>query len=179
MKNNDKVGLISFTDRIEKYIPPKKGSKHVMRIIREMLYADPVGKGTDIPMALRCLEKTSKQGTITFLVSDFYADNIKKPLSIANRKHDIVAVRIVDPRDLDLPDVGIIKLDDPEKNTGYSVDTAKRAVREKYRLEALEKEREKVDLFYSINIDSINIDTSKDYSKDLLGFFRRRKVRAR
>ncbi len=179
MKNNDKVGLISFTDRIEKYIPPKKGSKHVMRIIREMLYADPVGKGTDIPMALRCLEKTSKQGTITFLVSDFYADNLRKPLSIANRKHDIVAVRIVDPRDLDLPDVGIIKLDDPEKNTGYSVDTAKRAVREKYRLEALEKEREKVDLFYSINIDSINIDTSKDYSKDLLGFFRRRKVRAR
>ena len=150
-----------------------------MRIIREMLYAEPEGKGTDIPLALECLEKTTKQGTITFLVSDFYADNIKKAISIANKKHDIVAVRITDPKDFDLPNVGVIKLDDPEHNTSYSVDTGKKSIREKYRQEALKKKQEKNNLFYSINVDSINIDTSKDYSKDLLRFFSKRKIRRR
>ena len=179
MKNNDKVGLIAFTDKIEKYIPPRKGSRHVMRVIREMLYTEPEGKGTDIPFALEYLEKTTKQSTITFLVSDFYAENIKKPLSIANKKHDIVAVRITDPRDFKLPDVGIIKLDDPEKDTSYLVDTGQNAIRKEYQVQARIKEQERRNAFYSINVDSINIDTSKDYSEELLHFFSTRKVRRR
>ena len=177
MKNNDKVGLIAFTDKIEKYIPPKKGSRHVLRVIREMLYTEPEGKGTDIPLALEYLGKTTKQSTITFLVSDFYAENIKKPLSIANKKHDIVAVRITDPRDFNLPDVGIIKLDDPEKDTSYLVDTGQPSIRKEYQEQARIKEQERRNVFYSVNVDSINIDTSKDYSEELLHFFRTRKVR--
>jgi uncharacterized protein (DUF58 family) len=177
MRNNDKVGLIAFTDRIEKYIPPRKGSRHAMRIIREMLYTEPEGRGTDIPLALEYLQKTTNQSTITFLVSDFYSDGIKKPLSIANKKHDIVAVWITDPRDFGLPDVGVVKLDDPENNTSYFVDTGKSYIRQKYSNEARKKEDERKRLFYSTNIDFINIDTSRDYSEELLRFFSTRKIR--
>ena len=154
MRNNDKVGFIAFTDKIEKYIPPRKGSRHIMRIIREMLYTEPVGRGTDIPFVLEYLGKITNQSTITFLVSDFCVEDIKKPMSIANKKHDIVAVRITDPRDFDLPDVGVIKLDDPEKHTSHLIDTGQESIRREYRERSIAKEIEMKNVFYSVNVES-------------------------
>jgi len=177
MKNNDKVGLIAFSDRIEKYIPPKKGSRHVMRVIREMLYSEPEGRGTDIPMALEYLEKTTNHSTVAFIVSDFYSGDIKKALSIANKRHDVIAVKITDPRDFELPDVGVIKLDDPETKTSFTVDTGSARVRAEYAEKALERDKKRKQILYGVNVDSIEIDTSADYAHILLRFFKTRKIR--
>jgi uncharacterized protein (DUF58 family) len=177
VKNNDKVGLIMFSDRIEKYIPPRKGSRHIMRAIREMYYLKPEGRKTDIPLALEYLQKTTWRSTITFLVSDFYAGGLKKPLSIAGKRHDFVALKITDPRDRELPAAGMVFLEDPENGKSFLVDTSKKAVREEYSALARERETARKNLFYSTGIDSIDIDTSGDYTKALIEFFSTRKTR--
>lgn len=176
-KNNDRVGLIIFTDRIEKFIPPRKGRHHILRIIRDTLYCEPSGKGTDIPLSLRYLDKVSTRSTITFLISDFYASGIKKPLSIAGKRHDIVALRISDPRDYDLPKIGIITLSDAESGKSYSLDTSMANVREKYALDARARLKELQGLFNSIKMDTIEIGTQKPYIDSLIGFFKKRRVR--
>lgn len=176
-KNNDKVGLIIFTDRIECFVPPRKGTKHVFKVIREALYFEPAGNGTDIPLCLEYLERVTNKSTVTFIISDFYAENLKKSLSIAGKHHDVIAVHISDPRDTEMPDVGVIKLDDSETGTSYMLDTSDPAMRREYREKALAKFEERKKLFYAVNMDKVDISTDQSYEEALIEFFGRRKMR--
>ncbi len=179
IKNNDRVGLIAFTDRIEKFVPPRKGLSHVLRIIREALYIKPEGKGTDIPGALEYLDKTANSKTVSFVISDFHAENYKRPLSIANRRHDIIALSITDPRELELPDIGIIDLEDAENGKTFTIDTSSAATRKQYKANALRMTAERESIFRSVNVDHIAISTDVSYTKELYKFFRMRERRIR
>ncbi|MBL7158299.1 MAG: DUF58 domain-containing protein [Candidatus Omnitrophica bacterium] len=179
IKNNDKVGLIIFTDKVEKFIPPRKGSRHVLRVIREALYYKPDGKGTDIEGAVSFLNRVTKRKTVSFVISDFYASNFRKSLLVANKRHDLIAVTITDPRELEMPNVDIVELKDPETNEEFLIDTSSHAVRNQYARNAkrLFSEREK--LFRSIGVDMVDIRTDSPYSKTLYRFFRMRERRFR
>lgn len=176
-KNNDKVGSIIFTDRIESFIPPRKGTRHVFKVIREALYFKAEGKGTNIPLALEYLDRVTNKSTVTFVISDFYASGIKKPLSVASKRHDLVAVNITDPREVEMPNAGLVKLDDAETGESYYVDTSDPIVRKGYKREAYKKMEARKKLFYSLNIDKVDISTARPYEKDLIKFFERRKMR--
>lgn len=177
IKNNDKVGLIAFTDRIEKVIPPGKGLSNVLRIIREALYLRPEGKGTDIPGALDYLRRITRRSTVTFIISDFFAHDFRKQLSVANRRNDIIAVSITDPREAKLPDAGIIQLKDAETGKQFLVDTSNPAVRNAYEAGAAATFRERQKLFRSINVDHLDIHTDVPYTRELIRFFRMRERR--
>jgi len=177
IKNNDRVGLIIFTDRIEKFIPPRKGPQHVLRVIREALYFKPKGRGTDIAGALRYLNGVTARRAITFLISDFFSKDFKKPLTIANKKHDLVGITITDPREIDLPDTGLLELADAESGAMFLIDTSSRKAREKYSQEARRMIEERAHLFGSINMDHIDIRTDKSYIEELIKFFKMRKRR--
>ncbi|MFC1632317.1 DUF58 domain-containing protein [Candidatus Omnitrophota bacterium] len=174
IQNNDKVGLIIFTDRIEKFVPPRKGLRHVLRIIREALYFKPQGQGTDIVLALEYLNRVTKRKAISFLISDFFAPDFKRFLSIANQRHDIVAVTITDPREMDLPNVGIVKLNDPETAAEFIIDTGDANFRKKYHQDALNRIKDRRTLLRSVNVDSIDLRTDLPYTKELIKFFRSR-----
>ncbi|RJR17248.1 MAG: DUF58 domain-containing protein [Nitrospiraceae bacterium] len=177
IKNNDRVGLIAFTDRIEKFVPPRKGLSHVLRIIREALYFEPEGKATDISRALEYLGRVTNRSTVTFLISDFYNEGYKKPLSIAGRRHDIVAMSITDPRETELPDIGIINLEDPETGRNFMLDTSSAVVRKDYNTASLKMLAERQQLFRSVNIDHVEIRTDVPYTRELYKFFRMRERR--
>lgn len=177
IKNNDKVGLIIFTDRIEKYVPPKKGRRHVLRVISESLSFQPEGRGTDIAAALEYLNRVTIRRTVTFLISDFIATDYERPLRIANKRHDIIAVAITDPRELELPKVGIIELEDAETNERILIDTNIRRVREEYRRIASDRVQERHRILRSANVDTIDVFTDKSYMEPLLKFFRMRERR--
>jgi len=179
IQNNDKVGLIIFTDRIEKFVPPRKGSKHVLRVIREAMYLKPRGKGTDIAGAISYLNRITKRRTVAFIISDFYAPDFKIPLSIANKRHDIIAVTITDPLELEFPNVGMVKLEDAETGKNFSVDTSIPEVRESYRRDSLHRFSERESLFRSVSVDNIDIRTNVPYYTTLLKFFRMRGKRLR
>lgn len=177
VKNNDKVGLIAFTDRIEKFVPPRKGISHVLRVVREALYLKPKGVRTDIQKALEYLNKVIRRKTITFIVSDFYAEGYKRALSIANKRHDIVVVTITDPKEIDIPDIGIAKFTDAETETAFFVDTSDSKTREDYKENALKRMDERKKLFLSVNVDSVDVYTNVPYDKTLFKFFRMREKR--
>jgi len=179
LKNNDKVGLMLFTDRMEKFIPPKKGSRQVLRIIRDALYFNPEGKGTDIALALEYLNRILKRRTVTFILSDFYSNNFKKLLGVASKRHDIIAVTINDPIEVDLPDMGILKLHDAETEKNLLIDTGDISLREEYRIKNLKRLEERKRLFQSINVDTIDINTNVPYLNTLIRFFRIREGRFR
>ena len=176
INNNDKVGIIIFTDRIEKFIAPRKGLKHVLRVLREALYFNPTGKGTDISLALEYLNRVSKRKTISFIISDFFAPDYKKLLSVSNKRHDMVAISITDPREIDLPDVGIIKLADAESGKSFFIDSSNPLFRRRYTESALNRIEQRRKLLRSINVDNIDIRTDIPYEKELVKFF---KIRAR
>lgn len=178
-KNNDKVGMVIFTDKIEKYIPPKKGRYHVLRLIREVLYFRPESKGTDINLALEFLGRVIKRKAIVFLVSDFLSGDFDKLLRIANRRHDVIAIRISDPRELELPDVGFLELEDAETGEQILIDTADPAVRKSFSDSAF-RDRSVLDrTFRSMDLDNVQILTDKPYIEPLMGFFRLRAKRFR
>ena len=177
IKNNDRVGLIIFTDRIEKFVPPRKGPHHVLRVVREALYFNPKGKGTDIGGALRYLDNVLSRSAITFVISDFFAADFKKPLSIANKKHDVVAITITDPREAELPNAGIIELVDAESGSPYIIDTSSAKVRELYAKKARQMKEARTKLFGSVGVDHIDISTDKNYLDEFIKFFRMRKRR--
>lgn len=177
IKNNDRVGLIIFTDRVEKFVPPRKGLPHVLRVVREALYFSPKGKGTDIVGALRYLDNVMTRRAVTFVISDFFAKDFKKSLSIANKKHDVVAITITDPREGELPNAGIVELVDAENGTPYMIDTANAKVRELYAKKAKEMREERTKLFGSACVDHIDISTDKSYVEEFIKFFRMRKKR--
>ncbi|HBU08033.1 MAG: hypothetical protein A2Y42_01370 [Omnitrophica WOR_2 bacterium GWB2_45_9] len=177
IRNNDRVGFIAFTDRIEKFIPPRKGLRHVLRVIREALYFKPEGQGTDINIALEYLNKVSRRKTITFVVSDFYSGDFKKMLSVSNKRHDIIAVTVTDPWELSLPDVGIISLEDSETGESFMLDTSDSRLRREYALNSQKRFKERNKFFQSGGVDTIDIRTDIPYAKSLFKFFRAREKR--
>ncbi len=177
IKNNDKVGLIVFTDAIELYIPPKKGASHVLRLIREVLSFRPRRTGTDIVVALDFLGRVIHRRAVVFLMSDFLARGFEKRLRIAARRHDLIAVPVSDPREMELPGAGLMELEDAETGEIVLVDTSDPNFRRRYAAQAREREARLRELFHSVGIDSIPVRNGKDPVRDLVVFFRRRERR--
>mgnify|MGYP006158751973 FL=1 len=177
IRNNDKVGLICFSDRIEAYIPPRKGSKHVLRVIRELLALEPEGRGTDLGGALEFLGKIQKKRSIVFLVSDMQDKNWQKPLQIANRRHDVVAVSTEDIAETDLPNVGLIRIENPESGMTRVVDTSNKRVRRAWTQLAEERRIAVEQTLRRCKVDQIRIKTGEPFTNALRKFFRRREAR--
>ncbi len=177
IKNNDKVGLIAFTDTIEMYIPPKKGVSHVLRLIREILYFQPRRTKTDIGAALDYLGKVMHKRGVVFLVSDFISSNYEKQLQVLAKRHDMIAVSVNDPRELSFPNAGLVELEDLETGKRILVDTGSKEVRTQY--ERLGREhRQRLDgQFVVMGIDNISLQTDQDYVRDLVTFFKTRERR--
>ena len=174
IQNNDKVGVILFSDRIEKFIPPKKGRSHILRIIRELIDFEPVSRKTNLTEPLRYLSNAIKKRSIAFLISDFVGDDFEEPIRIANKKHDIVGLWIYDIRETDLPPVGLMKLKDAETGENYWTDSSSRMVREAYRNAWKRKQDDMKELFTKIGVDYVSIATDQDYIKPLLALFKHR-----
>ena len=179
IKNNDKVGMIIFTDKIEKYIAPKKGSSHVLRLIREVLYFKPEHQRTDINCALEFLGRIIKRRCVVFLVSDFLSTGYEKRLSVANKRHDVVAIKIVDPREVELPNAGFIELEDTETGEQILIDTKDSRVRKSFQDYAMTEEANLDMAFRSMDLDNIQIVTDRSYVEPLMAFFRARAKRFR
>lgn len=177
IKNNDKVGLIIFTDKIEKFVPPKKGKTHALRVIRELFYHQPQSNQTDIAAALEYLSRVLRRRSVVFLTSDFISENYEKALQIANRRHDVVAITITDPREVELPNVGFIELEDAETGETHLLDTTDLAIRQSFFTQANVRKLEREKLFKSMNIDSVDIYTHQSYVEPLIRFFRMRAKR--
>lgn len=174
IQNNDKIGVIFFTDKIEKFIPPKKGKSHVLRIIRDLIEFKPEHKATDLKVALKYLTSVIKKRSIAFVISDFMSPDFSDSLKIANRKHDIVALRVYDKREQELPNVGLVKLIDAENGQIKWVDTSNKEVRNQFAMNAREKEAQLRDLFNKSGVDAANISTSESYIVPLTNLFKRR-----
>lgn len=177
LKNNDKVGMILFTDKIEKFIVPKKSRSHTLRIIREVLSFEPTGKGTNIKNALEYLNRTIKKRSIVFLISDFNDEGYEQILKIIGKKHDLVGVVLQDPREEEIPQIGLVKLFDPETEEDIIVDTSDKDFQEWYKLKRAEIKLRRKSLFVSAHLDAININTNESYIKPLTNFFRIRERR--
>jgi len=175
--NNDKVGVIFFSDIIEKFIPPKKGKSHILRIIRELLNFHPVKKGTHISEALRYLNNVMKKRSITFVLSDFMDKNFKDALSIANKKHDIVGVHVYDPRETELPDIGLIRVKDAETGNLIWLNTSSQKMRDNYKKQYKDYFENCRSSFLKSGADLISIKTSESYVNALLKFFKKREAR--
>jgi len=177
IKNNDKVGLILFTDKIEKFVPPKKGRAHILRIIRELVSFEPTGSGTNIRQALEYFNHVNKKRSIAFLISDFIDEGYDKILRIISRKHDIIAVEISDPREETLPDVGMMKLRDAETNQERWIDTSSAAVRSSFKKYWEAKRAERRHLFIRSKVDAIPVRIDRPYIKPIVDFFKLRERR--
>jgi uncharacterized protein (DUF58 family) len=177
IRNSDKVGLLVFTDHIEMFIPPKKGTSHVLRLIRELLSFSPQRARTDIAIALEYLGRVQHKRGVVFLVSDFLAGGFEKQMAIVARRHDLIAVSIADPRELALPDVGMIALEDVETGEKTLLDTASASVRFLYAQEGRRRQKLLSDLFARMNVDHIPLQTGDDYVRDLVSFFKSRERR--
>jgi len=174
IQNNDKIGIIFFSDKIEKFIPPKKGKSHVLRIIRDLIEFKPEHKKTDIQLALKYLTSVIKKRSIAFVISDFMADNFSDALKIANKKHDLVALRIYDKREQELPNIGLVKMMDAESGALKWIDTSDKNVRIHFTANARRYETYLKDLFNKSGVDTANINTSESYIQPLTNLFKRR-----
>ena len=178
IRNNDKIGMVAFTDHVEKFIAPRKGVRHVLRVIREMLYFSPKGFATNITKALEYLNKLKIRRAVLFVVSDFFdRHEFKKALSIANKRHDVVAITLNDPREKDLPECGLLELEDAETGEFTTVDSSDKRVRYKYGQDARDRLRNREMLFASAGIDHIDVSTETSYTKELKKFFITRRSR--
>ncbi len=176
IKNNDRVGLILFTDRVERFVPPKKGRGHVMRVVTEILNAHPEGHGTDLRVALDVLGGLSKRA-VAFLISDFIADDYEKSLRISAAKHDLIPIEIIDPREQELADVGIAMVEDLETGELIEVDTGQADVREAYEQGVAKERAARKRLFERLRVDSVAIRTDRDYVRPIAELFRLRQKR--
>ena len=175
IQNNDKIGVVFFSDKIEKYIPPKKGRKHILYIIREMLDFHPESKRTDVKQAVEFLSSVQKRRTTAFILSDFYVRNdFMQSLQIANRKHDVVAIQIYDQRAKELPDVGLMKVVDAETGFEQYVDTSSKRLRDSYRKYWTNRQSQLLETFNKSNVDNVSIATNEDFVKALLMLFKQR-----
>ena len=175
IQNNDKIGAIFFTDRIEKFIPPQKGRKHILYIIREVLGFEPKSRGTDLTMPLQYLTNAIKKRCTAFILSDFIEErDFKSALTIANRKHDVVAIQVYDKRVEELPDVGLMKMLDPETSEEVYVDTSSRRVRMQHHKWWVESQVRLRDTFSKSGVDAVSVRTDQDYVKSLMNLFAKR-----
>lgn len=177
IRNNDKIGLILFTDRVERYIAPQKGRNRALRLIREMLVFEPQGRGTDLGRALEYLHKVCPRRSVTFLLSDFLASGYERQLRLVHQRHDLIPICIADPRELELPNLGLLMLRDLETGDHALVDSGSAAVRRAYRerreAAALARQR----LFRALGLDTIDVNTRDSYIHPLMRFFRLREKR--
>ena len=175
IQNNDKIGVVFFSDKIEKYIPPKKGRKHILYIIREMLDFHPESKRTDVKQAVEFLSSVQKRRTTAFILSDFYVRNdFQQSLQIANRKHDVVAIQVYDQRARELPDVGLMKVVDAETGFEQYVDTSSKRLRDSYRKYWQNRQSQLQETFNKSNVDNVSIATNENFVKSLLMLFKQR-----
>jgi len=177
IRNNDKVGLVLFSDQVELFIPPKKGRSHTLRLIREILFFQPQGRGTEPSLALDYLNHVVTRRSVVFFISDFQAEDFSRALTITSRRHDFIAIRIDDEREEHLPDVGIITLEDAETGEQIEINTADRRTRTRFN-EAAESHR--AEIFHTLrrnNIDAISLRTGDDYLPALRAFFKQRELR--
>lgn len=174
ISNNDKVGMIMFSDQIKQYIPPKKGKKHILRIIRELIDIEPTGETTDISEALRYFNNVVKKKSICFLLSDFYASGYDQALQVASRRHDIIGLHIYDPFEQSLPRAGLIHVRDVETGTMRLIDTNDKATRDYHESQFEEKQTALSRLFSQARADIINLESRESYIIALHRFFKRR-----
>jgi uncharacterized protein (DUF58 family) len=179
IKNNDKIGLILFSDRIEKFVPPRKGRRHVLRVLRELLYHRPQGKGTDIGGALEYLSRVISRRAVVFLVSDFMGKEFFRPLSVAGKRHDLIAVRMNDAREKDLPPLGFLDLEDPETGEQLVVNTSNRVFLEAFRNHTRKAQEDLDRDFVRCKVDLIDVHTGRPYVEPLMQFFQKRMRRFR
>ena len=175
MQNNDKIGVIFFSDRIEKYIPPKKGRKHILYIIREMLDFHPVSHKTDVAAATAYLTRVMKRRCTSFIISDFYDDkDFEKEMEIANRKHDMVAIQVYDQRAKTLPDIGLLKVRDAETGHEMYIDTSSNKLRRAHTAYWLKREEQLKTTFAKSKVDWVSVATNEDFAKSLILLFKKR-----
>ena len=174
IKNNDRVGLLLFTDKVEKFVPPRKGKRHVLRVIRELLGYQPRNTGTNINAALEYLNRALSRRSIIFLISDFIASDFRRTMAVTNKHHDLIAIAVVDPREMELPSVGLVRLEDAETGELMIVDTGNHAVRRRYAEQSQKHLEQLFGMFRSLNINHIKVVAGEDYMSALIKMFRRR-----
>ena len=179
IRNNDKVGLILFTDRVELYIAPRKGRTHILRLIREILYYEPEGRKTDLAQPLNFLNRVTTRRAVVFLLSDFQTVNYERPLTICSHRHDLIAIPIEDRGEQSLPDIGVVRVEDPETHSIYEINLSNRRVRSEFSTLAEQERTEREGLFKRKGIDSVSLRTDQDYFPVLRSFFIRRASRLR
>ena len=177
IQNNDKVGVIFFSNKIEKFIPPKKGTSHILRIIRELIDFKPENKETDIAEALRYFTNVIKKRCTAFLISDFQDKDFDNAIKIANRKHDLIAIKIFDEREMEIPDLGLIKVKNAETGKTSWIDTSDPKLRKNHRKWVFQKEKYLDDLFIKSGMDVAKVSTDQDYVKPLVNLFKKREAR--
>jgi uncharacterized protein (DUF58 family) len=179
IQNNDKIGVIFFSEKIEKFIPPKKGRSHILRIIREMIDFEPEKRGTDIPEALRYLTNAIRKKCTAFVISDFLDDHsdLERALSVANNKHDVVAIRIYDEREQDLPPIGMLKLKDAETGKYFWINSSDQTTRKMYRDWWLSRNNQLKGIYTRCGVDVAMINTREDYVRSLINLFKKREAR--
>ena len=177
IRNNDKVGLILFSDEVELYIAPKKGRAHTLRLIREILFFEPKGRGTEVGGALDYLNRVLHRRSVVFLISDFQAPDFSRQLSVTGRRHDLIAIPIVDPREEELPDVGLVTLEDAETGEQIEINTSDARARHAYITAVEQRTAERLRDFRRKRIDAISLQTDQDYVPALRAFFRNRERR--
>ncbi len=174
INNNDKIGVILFSDKIEKFIPPKKGKSHILRIIHDLIEFNPQNNGTNIAEALRFFTNAIKKRSTAFIISDFIDNNFDKALQIANNKHDIIALRIFDKREFEMPNIGFVKFLDAETGKTKWIDTSNNNTRENFNNYSKNRQAKLSNTFLKYNIDNVMLSTDQDYIKPLIGLFKRR-----
>jgi len=179
IRNNDRVGALLFSDRIERFLPPRRGRRHVLAVVRELLWPEPLSRGTDLAAALTYLSRVAVKRAIVFLVSDFRSQGFERALRLAHRKHDVIAIHLRDPREEELPPVGLIALEDAETGERRVVDASSPRVREAWAASERARRTALDRLFRTSGIDAIEIDTTRPYDRPLLAFFRARERRFR
>jgi len=179
VRNNDRVGLLLFSDRVEALVPPAKGAEHVLRVVREVLCHEPQGRGTDIELALREVTRSLKKRAIVFLISDFLDEGYEFAMRVAARKHDLVAVSVEDPREDELPAMGLVEVEDAESGQRVLVDTGSRRVRHAWKQAAAARRQARTQLFRRIGVDSLEVRTDQPYDVPIMRFFKMRERKAR
>ncbi len=172
--NNDRVGLILFSDRVEKVVPPRKGRTHVMRLVSDILTYVPQGKGTDLAAGLTYLSRLARRKTVTFLISDFLTQGYEQPLRLVGRKHDLVPVVIADPLEQEFPRLGLVDMEDPETGERFVVDTSDPAIRGRFARAMQAQREERTRLFKKLELDHVELSTGDDHAQALVRFFRAR-----
>jgi len=170
IRNNDRVGLMLFSDKVECYVPPKKGRKHALRVVRDLI-RQPESQGTDITLALQTLNRLQRRKSIVFLLSDFQQPDIRRALSVTRSRHDLIAISITDPREITIPAVGLVTLEDAESGERFVIDTSSRKVREELQARLKTRRDEARRLLSSLKIDHIELRTDEDFASPIVAFF--------